>query len=961
MTPRRQHDGSQNRRQEFGGSKRRRLMLLEGACSAEASCHYTANISRSITGTSTSDFSLPPMDNNSHSDNDNEPCLVYSPVTEETQKFSTAKSHLISDSNSEIMSYTYKHQGSSLFDFERGSQVNPELELANLPLLSEVVDVENSNQYIIQPSLFNHTTMDGHSDSTIGSSLTTVSPQNIMNNSINKTVQSSAFDESLNQKDGLYLQEQYVLQHQDHHIQTEEVAGDYGNDSNTNQDVLFQNITNPLITWPVRLREDHQKSMGINSPEPTAAPTTSSANRTMLPSQKVPNLTGSSTVSAASNKSSQRLFVSHKTPEVIINTAAEEHELSTRNRNAMVSHNIILAIDFYHGKLAAVALNTSESRLCIVEDFNLWLTEESIAINKDHITDVIQNIVSQIQPSIIITTADLYDYLHSILLGSTKCKQNASTQQYLMEVPSHVDSNCKNVFDFDIQVRPLKEFFSTKEAHEFISLLLFKISERHNKNNTILKSTLQNLQSSPELNVALKAFSGLVNHLEASRDLTIDNDGFDISIIQYVETINLQNHMFIDQDSLYALQVLPNTNTRYGELVKNAKTSVYDLLNCTGSSIGSKLLKTWITMPLYNIDQIRQRHNTVEFLADSKNVDCVADLRKLMHGLPNIFQLLSLTSSNKLGLVDWENLRKYVQKGIFIINNISSLIGKICNTDSQSIISNIYEQCPITEFQKILGDLVTIIDFESSKLEGKLVINQQISSILDEKKKLYNDLDEILNQAATDAAGQFPFQLQKLVNAAYIPQLGYLLLVNTADEYGNSLDLPFDELTNNMQWEEVFRTTTTIFFKNNKVAEMDDAYGDIYNIICDLEIEILHNLQQEIVTAHQPTLLISGKLFAELDCYLGLAHVAVNENYCRPEMTIGIDLQVEESRHPLYETIVESAYIPNKIHLQTNTSELENWQLDSERILMLTGANFSGKSVYVTQVALIVIMAQIGS
>jgi DNA mismatch repair protein MutS len=119
--------------------------------------------------------------------------------------------------------------------------------------------------------------------------------------------------------------------------------------------------------------------------------------------------------------------------------------------------------------------------------------------------------------------------------------------------------------------------------------------------------------------------------------------------------------------------------------------------------------------------------------------------------------------------------------------------------------------------------------------------------------------------------------------------------------------------------------------------------------IAELEAQLFRQVCQE-VAQESPKLMATASALAELDVYASLAEVAERNGYVRPVVDESDEIHIIEGRHPVVELTISEPFVPNDVHL---TPE--------ERILVITGPNMSGKSTYIRQVALIVLMAQIGS
>eukprot|EP00049_Salpingoeca_infusionum_P015874 m.313507 g.313507 ORF g.313507 m.313507 type:complete len:218 (-) comp15968_c0_seq64:4264-4917(-) len=184
-------------------------------------------------------------------------------------------------------------------------------------------------------------------------------------------------------------------------------------------------------------------------------------------------------------------------------------------------------------------------------------------------------------------------------------------------------------------------------------------------------------------------------------------------------------------------------------------------------------------------------------------------------------------------------------------------------------------------------------------------------------------------------------------------QLGFLLSIpgNILAEQGILPDQPPSD-----QLEFMFLADDTVFYKNPKMRELDTAIGDAKCDIVDMENDIMHQLQSRIV-AHMSVLLLLPELAANTDCLITLAICARDFGWERPMLVVdgtgGVSdevlLQIKSGRHPLLEPYVEP-FIPNDLQLSNETG----------RIHVVTGPNSSGKSIYLKQAGLLLVLAQVG-
>ncbi|KAK0553780.1 hypothetical protein OC845_001070 [Tilletia horrida] len=159
-----------------------------------------------------------------------------------------------------------------------------------------------------------------------------------------------------------------------------------------------------------------------------------------------------------------------------------------------------------------------------------------------------------------------------------------------------------------------------------------------------------------------------------------------------------------------------------------------------------------------------------------------------------------------------------------------------------------------------------------------------------------------------------------------------------------------------------------MYFKGEKMRDLDVHLGDIHSFIVEREIEHASSLQ-EAICEHGAALLQMAELLAELDCLLSLADASGRFEWTRPEVTEDNIIEIYQGRHALQELTVDS-FVPNDAYLQAqprpHSSSVDMDQdpvsaAQNRSLLIVTGSNGSGKSVYLKQIALIVILAHIGS
>lgn len=366
-------------------------------------------------------------------------------------------------------------------------------------------------------------------------------------------------------------------------------------------------------------------------------------------------------------------------------------------------------------------------------------------------------------------------------------------------------------------------------------------------------------------------------------------------------------------------------------------------MNHSCTTVGQALMKNWFHRPSTNINVIKSRQDFISVLIDPENEENCKQFRKSLRQVKNVPRILTDIEIGRARLEDWKSLLDFFKSYKLLKENMKTLVGG----EKTQLYINFLESISTAALDQNTCNIENIIDFELSDLLKRVVVQRNIDSELDRVRDIYDSIESVLATVASEITKATP-GITHPINVMYFPQLGYLIVFDS--EYADE----FKTLVDQQTWECVFVTDTHSYCKSAEMKEMDKEYGDLYGIICDHEIEIIQSLQEEILKSVSE-ICQACHLCAQLDCHLSFAEVASRRNYVRPEITTDNILEIEMGMHPIYENVVDS-FIGNDVIL----SEEEN-EDDKRKILLLTGANYSGKTVYLTQCALLVYMAHLGS
>ncbi|MCL7475145.1 MAG: DNA mismatch repair protein MutS [ANME-2 cluster archaeon] len=404
--------------------------------------------------------------------------------------------------------------------------------------------------------------------------------------------------------------------------------------------------------------------------------------------------------------------------------------------------------------------------------------------------------------------------------------------------------------------------------------------------------------------------------------------------LAYVEETQMRGLDHIQTPQTYfenQFMVLDSITLRNLELVKNvrdgsADSSLLRVLNHTSTPMGSRLLVKWLIQPLISVRDINLRLDSVEEL--SHNTLLRYDLRSLLKGIRDMERLTGRIVYGNANARDLVALRT----SLFALPQLKSAL------QGDNVRSDL-----LTSIQQDLNDFADL----SSLLDNSIVDEPPVS--LREGRIIkpgYNtQLDELNDMAAHGKEWVAKLQQQerertgiKSLKIAYNRVFGYFIEVTRS----NLSQVP----------DEYIRKQTTANAERFYTPELKEKEAMILSAN-DRRVALEYDLFIEItglITGQASALQETAGLIGKLDVLTNLAEMAVNNNYVRPEIHDGCDILIRDGRHPVVEYSVPGGFVPNDTHMDCN----------NEQFLLLTGPNMAGKSTYMRQTALIVIMAQIG-
>jgi len=379
-------------------------------------------------------------------------------------------------------------------------------------------------------------------------------------------------------------------------------------------------------------------------------------------------------------------------------------------------------------------------------------------------------------------------------------------------------------------------------------------------------------------------------------------------------------HMMLDQTTLTNLELVKSIEggTREGTLLH--------VLDKTTTAMGARCLKDWILHPLINHTALNDRLDGVEEFMNSH-----AARERMKEFLKRVYDLERICGRIAVGMATPQNLLA-LKASIPPIHEIRNEGSRFMSV----LLKRLIDQChPLQDVHDSIDSVLTDAPPSSALRIGliKRSVNEELDRLYDitlNGKKWIADL-EAKERKRTGISS---------LKIGYNKVFGYYIEVTKA----NLPHVP----------AEYIRKQTLVNGERFITEELKRFESEVLGAeerILKLEREIYDALVAAIIP-HIPAIQETSLALAQLDCLISLAEVAARQNYTRPHIDLSLILEITQGRHPVLESREhESPFVPNDTLMDC----------DLRQLIILTGPNMAGKSTYMRQVALIVLMAQIGS
>ena len=420
--------------------------------------------------------------------------------------------------------------------------------------------------------------------------------------------------------------------------------------------------------------------------------------------------------------------------------------------------------------------------------------------------------------------------------------------------------------------------------------------------------------------LGIAEFTCGVNAAGALLSYLFETQKTDLAHISCIRPYHTEEFMVLDGSSMRNLELVETLRE------KEKRGSLFWVLDKTRTAMGARMLRTWIEQPLLDVNAIQARLDAIEAL--NKNEITCAEIREYLNPVYDLERLAARISYKSANPRDLVALKGSLQMLPHIKSQLTELDAERFRgfLDSFDTLSDLYE----------LIDASVIDDPPLAMKEGG-IIRDGYNEDVDEYRRARTEGKAWLAELEAQEREKTGIHTLKV---KYNRVFGYVIEVSNSFK-----DMVPDTYTRKQTLVGGERYTMP------RLKELEDKILGAEDKLNSLEYELYSDVRDEIgsnITRIQN----AARIVAEIDVLASLSEVARKNHYVRPKITTDGAIDIKGGRHPVVERMIENeAFVPNDTVLDNR----------KKRISIITGPNMAGKSTYMRQTALIVLMAQIGS
>lgn len=494
---------------------------------------------------------------------------------------------------------------------------------------------------------------------------------------------------------------------------------------------------------------------------------------------------------------------------------------------------------------------------------------------------------------------------------------------YCFEIPSsQITQQVESISPSEILVQKRDKEYFTNLVHKINSTIrVTKLDDwifnfEYAKDLLLMQFKTVNLKGFgvESLTAGIISCGAILNYLQETQKANLSH-------LNKVSVYNPSEYMALDYSTKRNLEIT------YSMQDGSREGSLISILDKTQTAMGSRLLKKWITAPLIKLDPILKRQESVGELLKKKalrknlgnDLKEIGDLERLISkictGRANPREIIALKSSLK---------------------KIPSINNHLAETDTRTLVQLNENLLPLEKLVEKIGK--AIIDSPPLSLVDGGVIKSGFSIELDELRDIsLHGKDWIANLQKSERERTSISSLKVSYNRVF----GYYIEISNAHK---------EKIPDNY-----IRKQTLVNSERYITPELKNYEDKILNAeekIYELESQLFNEIRLTVADEAEH-IQQNARMIAMLDCFISFAECAETYNYTKPLLDEGDKIEIIDGRHPVVEQI-----LPPGEKFNPNSCKLDN---SENQIIILTGPNMAGKSVYLRQLGLIVLLAQIGS
>ena len=465
----------------------------------------------------------------------------------------------------------------------------------------------------------------------------------------------------------------------------------------------------------------------------------------------------------------------------------------------------------------------------------------------------------------------------------------------------------------------IEEMGKIKERFENIYVTKFNdkffISELNNINLrfTIVDNNGRKLEDISDKKLAISSINALIEYIEETQKTSLDH-------INKITVYQISKYMALDINARRNLEITEKMRD------KSKKGTLLWVLDKTSTSMGGRLLRRWLSDPLVDVNEINKRLDAVEELKSDIILrgDVIENLKKV-YDIERLTGKMAYGNANARDMITLKN-------SLFKLPEVKKILAD-CKSD---LLKELYEN--LDELQDIYGLIEkAIVDDPPMTITDGGIIKLGYDDEIDKLKTAQKEGKNWLIKLEADEKEKTGI---KNLKVGFNKVFGYYLEVTKSNL--------------NLVPERYIRKQTLTNAERYITEELKNLENQILGAeekVVNLEYDAFTNIRQEIAK-NVVRLQTTSEVVSTLDVLASFAEVAEDMNYCKPNVNNFGVIDIKNGRHPVIEKILGTgSFVENDTHLDK----------DENRLAIITGPNMAGKSTYMRQVALITLMAQVGS